>query len=217
MKIQGWTSRAVACLLAIMFVAAGCSKSDDDNERVVREAFNGYLDAVLDKDGNRGAELLSEDVREYYDELRDLALAGHPTEIDRQPIFSKLAVTMVRVAVPVDTLQAMDGRDLMIMGIDEGWTDATAVAREEIREIVVHEDFDLAEVTLGNEITLEFRREQNKWRLDFTSLLPLINRALLAEARKLNLSPNRFVFKAVGAFNGTRVTRRIWSTPEIKT
>lgn len=98
---------------AALTAAAGCStKPAPSDEALVRTAFEQYKRAALKSDGSAVVPLLTPESLAYYDRLRNLALTGTETELDKIRHVERMQVWMFRQLLSAEELGAMSREEL---------------------------------------------------------------------------------------------------------
>lgn len=124
-RSQGVVVRLTPCVFAwlaaaALTAAAGCStKPAPSDEALVRTAFEQYKRAALKSDGSAVVPLLTPESLAYYDRLRNLALTGTETELDKIRHVERMQVWMFRQLLSAEELSAMSREELVAYVFDK--------------------------------------------------------------------------------------------------
>jgi hypothetical protein len=182
----------------------------------VREGFEAYRSALMDRDGQAAADAVTATTIAKYQEYRDLALTGDESTVKALSIVHRLTVLIVRHRTDVAALKVMDGRALLAHGVEQGWVSQNSVVRLKLGEVTVLGDSASAEATSGGQPAgrFLFAKEQGRWKLDLAKLLTATDPALRAAAKEQGVSENEYIFSLISATSGRTVTDEIWKPLE---
>lgn len=214
---------AVLASVALLLVLASCSPAnqpggDEAEEGRVREAFGRYKDAILEKEGEVAAALISAETLAYYEDMRRLAVTAGPAEIEGQSLGDRLIITLLRHEVGAEQLDGMSEDEVFILAVDRGMvgTEET-ISAIDVGEITVEGDTATGvAVSQGQPsgISWEFRREDGAWKIHFVELLELTDIALKQAASQSGLADTAFIFAVVESVSGRPVPADIWEKPK---
>jgi hypothetical protein len=213
--------RRLYSVILIALVMTGCTLNlrqdveETVDQQAVRQNFIAYKYALLNELGNEASELVSEKTLRHYDQLRYLALTGDANELKEQPSFNRLVVLAIRHNVAPITLRKMQGRDIFAYGVKNQWVAKDSVAPFELGKINVYGNYASGEVLHGGvpaNSYLEFRKENEVWRIN---LVPLLERVGRERSAQLNSYPdeNKAILAIIEQMSGRNVDNIIWTPP----
>jgi len=206
---------AAALGVALVSVDTGATAGADD-AAAVKAAFKTYQAALLKKDGARAAAGVDRGTIDYFQRMRDLAVAGKASELQKAPIMDKLMVVRIRHQVPAAEVKRMNGAGLFAYGVVQGWI-GKEVANVEVGAIEVKGDRASAALMVGNKVSptrMGLRREAGAWRVDLTSVFATANTGFKKAQEESGMSEDNFIFKIVETLSGEPVPPTIWNPPK---
>jgi hypothetical protein len=185
------------------------------DQQAVRQNFNAYKYALLNDLGIEAADLVSEKTLRHYDQLRQLALTGELAELKELPSFNRLVVLAIRHNIPAATMRKMQGKEIFAYGVKNQWVAKDSVAPFELGTINVYGNYASGNVTHGgNPVNsyLEFRKENEVWRIN---LQPLLDRVTRERSAQLNSyqDENKAIVGMIEQMSGRKVDANIWTPP----
>jgi hypothetical protein len=190
--------------------------SAPDAESAVRAAYEGYRQALLDRDGRAAAALVSDSTIEYFQSLAAIAGTGGPEGIRARSLNDRLTIALLRVRRPPAELARMDGRELFAFGVEAGLFDSSSVADIRLGGVRVEGDRALAQLVIRGEasrLVYEFVRAGADWRLDVGPALLVANTVLKQLVRQASVPEDQFIFQMVESVSGQRVDASIFARP----
>jgi len=194
---------------------AGCSGgSSQDESSAVEAGFDSYRQAILDQDGTAAVACVDAKTLEYYGEMLDLALRGSRVKVMALSVLDKMMVISIRHRVPRAVLEGMTPESLFVHAVDEGWIDRASVETLELGEIVVSAGTArVVFLTEGKTIPgarLVFRQEEERWKIDLTSIMPLASLAFEGAIRQSGISEEEFLTSVLEEASGVEVGESVW-------
>lgn len=115
------------CGIVVLF--AGCPAVDESgpppkehgvaaNRAAIRDVFDRYKKAVIEKNGKTAADLVSSATLDYYDDIQQLAATAGPAQINQQSLVNRLLITRTRLELKPARVRKLTGRDLFATGIE---------------------------------------------------------------------------------------------------
>ena len=202
---------SLLCLLAA--VQGGCKEGDSQEATFVRTCFEGYKEAILDQDGEAAVALVDGSTLKYYGKMRKLALEGSPTDVRQLSTIDKLMVLILRHRIPLEDLTEMTAESLFVYAVDEGWIGRESVINNELGDIKVSgTNATGVHISAGNESPFKwiFRKENGKWKIDITSIMPIADQAFKQLIQENGLSEDDFLFSILESVSGEKVPDSIW-------
>jgi len=153
-----------------LFLAKGAPDLDRDESELVALSSR-WVAAVADRDPGF-VDLLSARAAEHYQHLRDVALHGEVPVLDALEPTDQLQVLFLRLAIDINQLHEMSGREILARAIDEQWIGQDLRRTDELREVVVEGDTATGRLyKFGREDRPDrglqyFSRENGEWLVD---------------------------------------------------
>jgi hypothetical protein len=212
----------VLALVGWAFPASALESEGD--ERAVRETFEAYKQALLQRQGARASALVDRATWDYWGELRRLALSGSEEELRQRPFIERLLVVSLRHELSVEELRQMDLEAMLGRAIEAGWIAPASIAQLEMGEVRLEGDRASGQAltrTFGDPPSLqpveglryEFVREEDEWHFAFASLVAGLDRLLGDFAAQLGADEDDLIFSLVESFSGRTVLPEVWQPP----
>ncbi len=208
-------SAVFAALLPCALLLVACSSNAPDRvAEQLRETLAAYQTALMARDGAAAVDLVSATTHEYYSAIREIALYGPAARVRKMPITDRIQVLLVRSRIDAAALKEMDGARLFRYYVDHGWTGGGAsLRRTQLADFRISGDVATAAQMDGNRpsaLRWRFERENHRWRIDLTSLLPLAEQAMREALSRTPLGEDEFVLRAIEAQSLVPVNDTIW-------
>ncbi len=194
----------------------------EDDEKAIRACFDRYMKALLNNDGDDAVLCVDRKTLLYYEQLLKLIKVGTRAEVDSLPMRDKATVLLMRHRVPKEMMLAMtNGHDHFVYGITNGLLDKDSASNVELGTITVEGDtaksntFSVAqqrEYPFG----VHFNRENGEWKMDMTSVFPLVDMVMQTEVTRSGLTENEFLWRLLEASSGKKPSDSIWEPLERK-
>lgn len=220
-------------LTATVLALTGCSSEEDggsaqsaapvtpnlesaSEELAVREAFEGYRQALIDKDGNQAASRVTSSTIDAYQDFRDQALMAEEGTVRSLSMANRMQVLLLRHRIDPAELEQMDGRAVFAYAVDREWVGKDGVVRIELHDIAVNGARATARVGVNGVTSAEvmhFRKEDGEWRFDLGPTLRRSDQVLQQLASQRGLTENEYLFSMITTLSGEQVTDAIWQPP----
>ena len=187
-------------------------RDEGADEQAIEEAFEAYKAALLGREGERAAGLVTRATIDYYDEMRTLALEADRAELENRRILDRFTVLMLRHVMTAKQLKPMTGEDVFAFAVDEGLIGESTVVGMEPEDVTVSGDVGTLNVALsGENASFEYlyRYEDAGWRLDLFEFVETYEAAFQTQADQSG-GDRAFLFQLLTSVSGRRPTPDIW-------
>ncbi len=184
-----------------------------DDGKAIHAAFSAYHQAVFTGDGQAASELIDDDSIAYYQRVRDLAFDASADETKALDVSDKLTVLLIRARVSAADLQALDGRGLFVMMVEQGWVAKQSAENVDLADIVVDGDAATGRMVINRETTpleMKFTRTGADWKLNLPHIAAIGQRALKKQIESNGQPENEFVINNVATVVGRSLRPSIW-------
>lgn len=203
-------------LVALAVAAGGCAGgSGTDDAAAIRETFAAYHAALATRDGRRALALVDRGTVAWYDEARKLALHAPPERVRALPLTQRLQVLMLRHLLDYRSVSQMSGADVLRFLVEQGYASGAPPGdRAGLAEFRIEGDRARAVLHVrerATPIVWGFRREDGRWKIDLTSVLPLAASTMAIVADRSGLTEDEFLLEVLERRTGRPATEAIWS------
>ncbi len=149
--------------------------SHDPNEELarrdaVRQAIEAYIVSLEARDPSGAIERVTHNTFAFYEDLRQLALAGTREQIEARSLMVALIVLELRSRLTRSELEQTDGRAVFERAIRQG------LVGENLREINLDEVWiddagTRAEIRAGEQALVWLRFEDQRWKIDLPAMV----------------------------------------------
>lgn len=188
--------------------------------QAVSAAWDGYKNALVDRDGEAAAGLVTPETLTLYDEWRRLALHSTEEDLHERAAPARLSALLFRQQVEAERLAEMDGRQLFAAAVDGGWVGSDIPAEVRVTRI----DGDQAYVNLiqdGRALPVELplvRRVENDWKVDIARLVeitePQITAVVAQLAQQRGTDEDAALLYIVQSTTGEAASEELWTPPQ---
>jgi hypothetical protein len=157
----------------------------------IQLVYDRYREALMDRDGQQVAGIVTEESVRQFERLRDHALYLDADSVRLLPITEALVVLLVRLRYTAEELEALDGRDFLAEAVGQGWIGREGTQRLEIGAIHIAGDEATADVIHDGHQTamrMRFVRQDGAWKMRFDHTLSMGDNSLIALGTKHGLS-----------------------------
>jgi hypothetical protein len=205
-------------LVAFIFTShLACSAQGSQSEaELIRQAFLTYKAAILQQQGQSAVPLVNRATLQYYARMKALALEGQEKEVRQLTPVNKVIVLLLRRRVPVGDLREMTPEELFIHAVNQGWIGKNSVLDSDIGQLQVFGNDASAEyVKSGKSTPLKYRftKEDGKWKIDLTALMPMGDQAMSMLIKKEGLDEDTFILSLIESVSGKKALPTIWQPP----
>ena len=210
--MNGHVSSAPLCFLSMVF--AGCEDITSSHEEAdVRACFGNYRTAILAEEGQEALRFVDRRTLDYYGRILDIALRGNRETVAGLSTINKLMVLILRHRIPLDSLKEMTAESLFIHAAEHGWVGKNDVIANELGKVVVFGTYALAvHISVGQESPFQYRfeKEDGRWKLDLTSIMPVVDQCFKQVIRESGLPEDEYLFSLIESDSGRKVSDTIW-------
>ena len=204
--------KTLAFLIAALLAAPLFAGDKED----IRKVFSDYKQAILGDDADTALDLVSLNTIRYYDKMLDASLYATPDECRKHSVVDKIVILRTRQGVPVKELKAMDGKGFFKYAVQNGWVGKDSVIKTEISGVTVSGKFATTDLRVGDRQSpsgYRFVKEDGRWKIDLTSIMPTANSAMQTLIRQMKIGEEAFLFRIIETVSGKRVNSKIWEAP----
>jgi hypothetical protein len=211
-RFRALLAAASLCILAFSGFAGNAETADQAS---IRRVFAGYREALSGGDGAKAADLVSGRTIAYYGGIVSHVLNAPREKLAGLDFISKFMVLRIRHEFRKAAIEKMNGRQLLILGVDRGWISKSSVANvAQLAEIRVSQHTASASIAQAPEFPLfHFLNESGQWKLDLVSSFELGNAAIAQEVKKSGMTEEQFIVRTLTMLSSKRVDERIFSGP----
>lgn len=205
-------------LVALIFILhpALFAQGSQSEEGLIRRAYLSYKEAILQQQGQSAVLLVNRATLQYYGRMKSLALKGQEKEVRLLSPMNKIMVLSLRHRIPVDVLRAMTPEEVFAHAVNQGWIGKDSVLDSDIGQLRVFGNDASAEYVKGGKPTplkYRFTKEDEKWRIDLTALMPVGDQAMSMLIKKEGLDEDTFIISLIESVSGEKVSPSIWQPP----
>ncbi len=209
----------VVALIALLPAACATKPQTAEGtpERAVEQTFLGYKTALLEEDGGAASDLVTAGSLEYYRDMADESLTANRARLMDMHVVDRITILLFRQGLTTEQLRRMSGKELMAFAVERGWFSENSVATAELTNYRTEGAF--AEANLlrrdgsASSIGMEFRREDDAWRLDLLHNLDVARKSMRLALALSGMSEEELLRKSLESSTGEKVTPAIWDPP----
>ncbi len=184
-------------------------------EDAIQNTFSQYRKALLDGDGAKAAELVDSRTVTWYSEILTKALEMPREKFPQLDFMAKFMVLRLRHEFNKSELEKMNGRELIKIGVENGWISKAAVSNVEKLATIRVDTFRAAASIpeYPDAPAFYFLNESGQWKLALWRSFELANRAMQSEVTKSGLTEEQFILRTIDALSSKKIDERILSGP----
>lgn len=152
-------------------------------EAEVRASYGEFISALFSGDDQKASNYVCDNLFDYYEEARRLALYGDTDTIEQEPQVKILVVFQLRYLLSRQNLKNMtSGRDVYEWGVASGLVRKDVMKQFALNKIQINGDWAFASIhknsTPVKEFGFNFKNENGVWKIDMVKLLDQSTMAL---------------------------------------
>lgn len=141
----------------------------------IQSTFSRYKSALLSANGKAAAEEVCSQTILWYEKARNDALSMKRVQLNRVDILRKFSILRLRHEFSKQQLENMDGKQLFIIGVNNGWISPDSVRTTRLDRIEAAADQAKAYIkTSPLTPAFHFIKENKKWKLALVKSFPLV-------------------------------------------
>lgn len=192
-------------------------KEEEDEEQQVRNAFENYKAAMQNHDGEKAVKFVDSRTIQYYDDMLELIKTADSAKMETLSILDKSLVFTIRHEVPKEGILSFDGKSLFAYEVKNERVRLKNAADYSISEITINENFAKGQLITkrGTPIDFHFYKEGGQWKINLTSMFPILKMGLKMAAAFVGQEENEFLFSSLEMTTGKKPGPEIWE-PMVK-
>ena len=186
------------------------------NTDAVSVAFEKYKSAILASDSETAYRMIDSNTKSYYKEIIKIILYADESQSKTLPPLAKIALIQGRHQIPKDELITMNAETYFKYSVEQGWIGKNSVSDMQIADIVISHDIATSKILKGGQTApfgFTFRKEENAWKIDLTSILPRSDQAFKQVIQSSGKNENDYIFAIIEKLSGKKVQKSVWTPP----
>ena len=183
------------------------------SESEVREAFEAYRVAILNRDADSAHQKIDSNTKKYYAQMLQSALTDNKEKVKAKPILDQLIILRSRHQIPSAELPSMDGESFFKYAVNRGWIDPSSVRQAQLAEVEILGNTATTKIAKNGQAApfgFDFNQEMDGWKIDLTSILAISEGAMQQLIRESGMSQTEFVIFLVESVSGSEVQDSVW-------
>lgn len=203
----------ILTIILVLFLSSVVLGSESEKKNVIK-TFESYREAILSRNGERAYDLVDSNTKQYYADALEKVLTLPAPKTMELPLSNKMFVLRARQIISPQELKKMDGKGLFMYVVANSWIGEDVVTQRKIRVKYLKEGVAKTHFLKGpnQEIPIgySFRKEQEAWKIDLTSILPMMDATFKQMITKMGINEEAFLFGFVETLSGKKVDHLIW-------
>jgi hypothetical protein len=209
-------------LLTSLLLCCACSSNRQETEQeaksqeeasAVRQSFAAYKEAVLNDKGQEALAVITRNSRQYYGQMKQLALKAPEAEVRQLSTGNKMMVLFIRHRIPLNSLQGMTSENLFVHTVNQGWVGKSGVIKIDIGKVEISGKHAVAEIVHSGQPTplrYRFAKEEDKWKMDLSSAMTMAEQSFKQMIKEEDMDEDEFIFTVIELASGKKVPEKIW-------
>jgi hypothetical protein len=200
-------------LLILPLVLATFAYGQNQEEKLIRQTFDGYKSAILNDKGDEAVKYVDSRTIKYYGHIIELVKNADSTQVSSLSVMDKLMVFSIRHRTSREEILSFDGKALLVYAIKSGMVGKNGVAKNTIGKVVIDHEFAQGQfIVNGQESPLYFHfyKETGQWKLDLTSIFAASSMAIKNMVENSGQNENEYIFSILEALTGKKPGKEIW-------
>ena len=192
-------------LMLFSFFCQGFEKEKSE----IQSTFNRYQSALLSTNGKAAAREVCSQTIQWYEKARNDAISMKRVQLNRVDILRKFTILRLRHEFSKQQLENMDGKQLFIIAVNNGWISPETVRTIRLDRIEAGTDQGKAYIK-KSPLTpaFHFIKENKKWKLTLVKSFPLVIKAFKA-MKPTDVNENQWIITLLETITKRKVDFKI--------
>jgi len=185
------------------------------DEEGIKTTLKGYLKYAKARGGAEASKFVDAETIAWYDDIVGLARTAKKKEVKALPISQQLVMFLVRMRLNKGQIMRMNGKSLFVFGINEGWL-GNNLTEPKLGKIKIDSSGKRAMVEMFEEngevsdTKMVFTKEGEDWKLNFVSLLEMMDVEFARQAEEMGATPTNFILFVLKMMGEDIEDKKIW-------
>ncbi len=200
-------------LLIISFGIFQTQAQTKGEKKAVKQCFQNYKEAILNEEGSKAVEFLSERTIKYYDKILNLSLHADSTKLVSMGLMDRFMIFALRHRTSPQDLRSFDGKRTLIYAIEKGMIGKNSVARNTIGDVDIEGDNAEGQALVNKmptPVIFSFYKEANNWKLDLTSIFEATEKGFTKLIENQDKEENEFLLYILELSTAKKPSNDIW-------
>lgn len=181
----------------------------------IRTNFQNFKTAIFEEDSQGVLDLIDSNSFLYYSRIFKLAKSADSVQVEKLPIYEKGLVFAIRIRGQNHDLLKMSDSSFFMYAVENRLVDQAGMPLSggdlgeiSISAIKATANFLVVNIKLPYQVI--FSKQQNKWKVDITSLIPVSNMVLKSMAVRDNKTDTEFLLSIAKMSSEESDLKSIW-------
>jgi hypothetical protein len=205
--------KKISQLLFFIVILTTSCRGQEDETKLVREAFDNYKSAILNDKGDEAVKYVDSRTIKYYQQIIDIAKNADSAKVVSLPLIDRLMVFSIRHRTSKEQILSFDGKALLVYAIKSGMVGKNSVANNSIGEVSIDNNFAKAQFIANGQkapFYFHFYKEDSKWKIDLTSIFSVSGMAFKKMIQESGQDENEYLFSLLENLTGKYPGKEIW-------
>jgi hypothetical protein len=194
--------------------ASAVAPNPAKDELAVRQSFDRYRTAALEKDGEAALAEIASTVYPFYDQARGDALTASDDQVRGLTVAEQLTIYVLRGSIEPEVLRTATPPELVVAAVEAGLVGEQGVQNTDLGEVEVLGNTASGQVLSNGQpsrLRFSFVREDGRWKLDLLPVLQLANGAFAGLAKEQGTTVNELIDQLLQSLYGPTKARDVRS------
>lgn len=193
-------------LMLFSFFCQGFEKEKSE----IQSTFNRYQSALLSANGKAAAQEVCLQTIQWYEKTRNDALYMKRVQLNRVDILRKFTILRLRHEFSKQQLENMDGKQLFIIAVNNGWISPETVRTIRLDRIEAGTDQGIAYIKKAPLTpAFHFIKENKKWKLALVKSFPLVIKTFKA-MKPSDVDEDQWIITLLETITKRKVDKKIF-------
>src|SRR6266542_1557343 len=200
-------------IFTMTWLIISCNGQTKDDAKDIKDCFAGYKSSILENKGDEAIKWVDKNTLNYYGKMLQLAISADSKTVSNLGILDKMTVLTVRHRIPKEEVLKMKGNSFFTYAINSGMVGKNSVMTLEIGDIEISGNLAKGQLVVNGQkapLYFQFNKENDKWKIDITSIFPASIIGLKQVIKNNGLTENEFILNALRGLTGKEADVSIW-------
>lgn len=179
----------------------------------IKELFNKYKYAIADKRDADALNCISQNSLAYYNDILKKSIYIHKDSLQKEAFLNKLMILSIRHNMSLKEMKKLDAKSLFKKGVKLGWFSSSIIKDFTLGDFTKLGDAAFSRAKYNNKLTdyiFRFENENNKWKIDISSIISSTEEALRIMLKKSKMNENEYIEKLIEDLSGSKPRKILW-------
>jgi len=201
-------------VLIILFIVC-IGQSMPSPEKLIREVFESYRQALIDKDGDKAWYYIDSQTINFFEDLRNKSLTLSYEDMNGLDVMKKFIILRLRNDFNKKQLETMNPKDIFVAGVERGYISNDTIKDIKLNKIEVQGNIASGFVSQAPKIPSFYFAEANGiWKVALVKNMDMGNAFFEKMLDQSGMTEKEFLIDLLSQVSSSEVKKGIFDKPK---